>query len=91
LIGLAFATLIIWSLLYNAQFLEYDENYGNILSAFFMSLLFSMLLAVLWFKRRDILISHKWQTILFLIISSPITITFVIIKYQVIFDTVLKN
>ena len=88
---LLLVTLTIWTFLYKAQFLEYDENYGNILSAFFLSLVATIFLTVLWFKWRNIIKTSKWQTILFLIISSPLTIALISINYPTILGTMLKN
>jgi hypothetical protein len=89
--SLVLATLTIWSMLYNAQFLEYDDNYGNLLAAFFLSVFASIVLTVLWFKWRHIIKNFKWQTILFLMVSSPLTIALVSINYPTIFGTMLKN
>ena len=84
-------TLTISMVLYMAQFLEYDDNYGNILAAFFLSVFGLFVLTVLWFKWRHIIKTSKLQTILFLIVSSPLTIAFVSINYPTIFGTMLKN
>lgn len=84
-------TLTIWLLLYNAQFLDYDDNYGNILSAFFLSIAVTVLLIFLWFKWRDIIKAVKWQTVLFLVFCSPLTVGLVIFYYSEIFGEMLKN
>ena len=89
--SLLLTTLIIWTMLYKAQFLEYEDNYENILAAFFLSVFATVILTVLWFKWRHIVKTHKWDTILFLIISSPLTIFLVSINYPTIFGTTLKN
>jgi hypothetical protein len=88
---LLLVTLTIWALLNKAQFLEYDNNYGNILSAFFLSLVATIILTVLWFKWQHIIKTSKWQSILFLIISSPLTIVLVSINYPTIFGNMLKT
>jgi len=84
-------TVIIWTMLFTAQFLEYDDNYANILSAFSLSVVATIFLLVVWFKARDVLKRNKWQTIFFLLMSSPITIAFVSINYPLIFGAMLKN
>lgn len=84
-------TLIIWNLLYRAQYLEYDTNYANLLAAFFLSVFTTMVLLFLWFKWRPIITNCKWQTVLFLIISSPVIVAFVSINYPTIFGTILKH
>lgn len=90
-IALCLVTLVIWNLLYHAQFLEYDENYGNLLGAFFLSVAATIILLFLWFKWRHIINNCKWQTIAFLIVSSPLTVAIVSINYQTIFGAMLKN
>lgn len=81
----------IWTQVYTAQFLEYDQNYANLLSAFSLSIIALMALIVLGFRKKTFIKSHMWQTILYLILASPFTIAFVIINYSVIFGSVLKN
>ena len=89
--SLFLVTLTIWIMLYNAQFLDYDDNYGNLLAAFFLSIFALVALTVLWFKWRHIIKTSKWHTILFLMVSSPLTIALVSINYPTIFGTILKN
>lgn len=81
----------IWLLLYNAQFLDYDDNYGNIITAFFLSVLATVLIIVMWFNWRYIIKTVKWQTVLFLVFCSPITVGIVIYYYSKIFGAMLKN
>jgi hypothetical protein len=88
LIGISVA---IWAQIYTAQFLEYDQNYANLLSAFILSVFALTGLTVLWFKKKAFVKSHMWQTILYLILASPFTIALVIINYSVIFGVLLKN
>lgn len=84
-------TIAIWRLIYNAQFLFYDDNYGSLLGAFFLSFWATVVLIIIWFKRRTIIMNCKWITILFLIYSSPFTVALVSIYYQEIFGVMLKN
>lgn len=90
-IFLLLVTIIIWRLIYFAQFLEYDNNYASLLLAFFISLVSFAILIVLWFKWKHIIKTCNWQTIIFLIVSSPVTVALVSINYSVIFGTMLKS
>lgn len=90
-ITLLLLTFMIWYAIYSAQFLIYDENWGNILTGFFISLLAFIGILILFWKKRDLIQSCKWQTIMFLLISSPLTIFFVVMNYELIFGIALKN
>ena len=84
-------SFIIWRLLYTAQFEEYDDNMANILLAFFISVLGLALLTFMWFRWRK-LIRHLWlETLIFIVVSSPITIGLSIIYYSEIFGVTLRN
>ena len=37
--GVGICAVLIWSMLYQAQFREYDDNYGLLIEAFFLSVL----------------------------------------------------
>jgi hypothetical protein len=88
--ALVFILGFIWALMHEAQFLAYDENWGNILSAFFISLLATLCLLILWFKCQSFILECKWQTLLFLIFGSPFTIVIVVMNYNLIFGSSLK-
>lgn len=83
-------TTIIWRQLYSAQFLEYDENYGVLISTFLLSVLATIILTILWFKARTFIKQNSLPTILFLLANSPLTIAFVFYFYHDIFGQ-LKN
>jgi cytochrome bd-type quinol oxidase subunit 2 len=89
--ALLLASLAIWTLLYTAQFLDYDDNYGQLLSAFFLSVCAALVLAVVWFKMRPLIKATRWQTMMYLLIASPLTIALVVINYPVVFGHALKN
>jgi len=89
-IALGLIFLIIWGLLYNAQFLEYDENYGNLLSAFMLSTGATIWLGVLQWIRPIILRASRWPVILFLLFASPVTVILVVLNYMVVFGHGLK-
>lgn len=90
-IGLIGVIIITWSVIYQAQFLEYDLNWSNLLSAFALSCIAFITIISLFFFRRRILLDSKIITILYLIINSPITIAIVIINYHAFFNTTLKH
>ncbi len=90
-ITLLFVSLWIWMLLYNAQFLSYDDNYGHIINAFLISIFSTMIMVVVWFKQRHFIQAYKWQTLTFLLISSPPTIAIVATNSTAIFGAILKN
>ncbi len=84
-------TCILWILMYSAQFLTYDDNYGSLLVAFLLSIGTTFLLAIVWFQWKDIRKTCQWQIILFLLVASPVTIAIVCINYECIFGTMLNN
>ena len=79
-----------WRQLYEAQFLAYDENYGNLFSAFFISVCSIFGLIIIWKKWKNIILESKWETFLFLILSSPITVIIACVYYESIFGAKLK-
>lgn len=78
-------TVFIWWQLYSAQFLAYDDNYGVLISAFFVSVLATIILAILWFKARAFIKQNALPTMLFLLLSSPITVALVFYFYNYLF------
>ncbi|MES2726912.1 MAG: hypothetical protein V4643_07405 [Bacteroidota bacterium] len=78
-------TVFIWWQLYSAQFLAYDNNYGVLISAFLVSVLATIILAILWFKARPLIKRNVLPTILFLLASSPITVALVFYFYNNLF------
>jgi hypothetical protein len=83
-------TLFIWRQLYSAQFLEYDDNYGVLISTFLLSVLATIILTILWFKARTFIKQNSLPTILFLLANSPLTIALVFCFYHDLFGQ-LKN
>ena len=83
-------TVFIWQQLYSAQLLEYDENYGVLISTFLLSALATLILIILWFKARTFIEQNSFATILFLFMSSPLTLIFIFYFYHEIFGK-LKN
>lgn len=83
-------TVFTWRQLYSAQFLEYDDNYGVLISTFLLSLLVTIVLTILWFKSRTFIKQNSIPTILFLLVNSPLTIALVFYFYHDLFGQ-LKN
>ncbi len=81
----------IWKLMYKAQFMEYDDNWGNLIVAFVIALCTNIIIALLWFKMRYIIKLCKWQTVLFFILASPITVAVVVLNYHFFFGAIIKN
>jgi len=90
-ITLFLLTFIIWYAIYSAQFLLYDENWGNILTTFFISIFTFIGILILFWKKRDLLRKTRWQTIAFLLLASPLTIYLVVDNYELIFGVALKK
>src|SRR6185436_10750087 len=87
----AIITFWIWQKLYNAQFLQYDNNYGELIVAFLISIVSNLLIISTWFWEREILKKNQIPFLLFFITSSPITIAIVIFNYTSIFGAHLKR
>ncbi len=80
-----------WFMLYEAQFLEYDENYGQILAVFGLSSLMLIGAILCWFVNRSWVKRFKWQLLLYFISSGPITIAIAVFNYAEIFEAHLKH
>ena len=78
-------TVFIWEQMYSAQFLEYDKNYGILLSVFLLSIVAFVILTIMWFKARIFIEQNSFATILFVVMTSPLTLLFVFYFYQDIF------
>ena len=89
-LALALVAIRIWSLIYNAQLLDYDDNFGNLIAAFLLSLLvFGGIILLVIFK-IEFLKAVKYQTIAYLVICSPFSLIIVILNYSYFF-TSLSN
>ena len=85
LVLLFLLTIGIWWNLYSSQFLEYDENWGVIITVFLLSIVATLVLIAIWFKARVFIKQNSLVTIVFLILNSPLTIGVIIYNYQDIF------
>ena len=83
-------TSIIWYLIYHAQFLVYDDNWGNLILAFIISVSSFFLLIFVWSNWKEIILNCKWQTILFLLFASPISVVGIVFNYELFFGTTLN-
>ncbi|HLP19085.1 MAG TPA: hypothetical protein VK174_02220 [Chitinophagales bacterium] len=85
------AAIAIWHGLYSAQFLEYDDNWGSLITIFLLSLVVVVALIAIAVKWRYIIKFCFWQTALYLLIASPATVVFVTFNYPTIFHTHLQH
>lgn len=87
---LILVSLLIWGRIYQAQFLKYDDNFGNLISAVVLSITSCVILLISWFVRKSLIKSCRWQTIIFLFISSPITVLVFVLNYEEILGVKLN-
>lgn len=78
-IFIACSILLIWYWVYSASKAEYDVNYFYAFYAFVYSALLFVFIVILWFSSREFIRRNKMSTILFLVLSSPISL---IVFYQ---------
>lgn len=81
-IVLSIAFVVIWLLMIDAKFEEYDRNYGAAIYAFLLSCLTIVGIIILWFTAKSFIKTNKWITIAFLITASPLSIFLVVWIYQ---------
>jgi len=89
-LSLILISIGIWKLIYNMQFLAYDDNFGNLCEALLLSILAILTICVMWFKWREIIKKASLIVLLFLITSNPIIIMIACVNYEYIFDAKLK-
>src|SRR5689334_18820086 len=80
---------IIWIPIYVAQYLPYDENFGQLISSFLLSMLLLATGIVLMVRKTAIVMRNFALSVGFLIINSPLTVLIVMVKYERIFGTAL--
>jgi hypothetical protein len=83
-------TVLIWVVLYRAQFLEYDLNFGQLMMAFLISGGLCILGIVLLLRKIKIVRANLVITLVFLLVNSPPVIIVVAMNYEEIFDIPLK-
>jgi hypothetical protein len=84
-------TVYCWTTFYQAQFLEYDDNYGQLIHSFIISLATLVALTIIWFRKRQLIKDIKVAAIIWTFIGSPLTFIIAAIYYQTIFGTVLAT
>ncbi|MBX2978368.1 MAG: hypothetical protein KF905_03660 [Flavobacteriales bacterium] len=89
-IALCLIALVIWILLYSAQFKEYDENYADIIYAFLISMSSGAWLGFVQWKAPQVVRSARWFVLGFLVLASPITVILVVTNYWTVFGAGLK-
>jgi EamA domain-containing membrane protein RarD len=82
---LAVETIYVWYCLYNAQFLEYDDNYGLMIHAFIISLVTLVALIIVWLKKKEWIKQNLMSMIAWLVLGSPLAIVLLVVFYQNIF------
>jgi hypothetical protein len=87
----AIQTAYCWNCFYKAQFLEYDDNYGLLINGFIISLATLIIVALIWFKKRQLIKDNSIATIIWTIIGSPITFILAALFYENIFGTTLAG
>jgi hypothetical protein len=90
IISLIVLTTLIWSQIYTAQFLEYDDNYGQLIGAFLIATFLFILGIVLLIRKVRIVKMNLIATIVFLTLNSPFTVFFIVMNYENIFGVTLK-
>ena len=87
---LVLLTALMWVQLYTAGFLPYDDNFGQLLGIFLLSVAGLGIGILLIAKKNRLVLKNLIATITFLIINSPVTIYLVIMNYENIFGIVLN-
>ena len=83
-------TIYVWYCFYRAQFLEYDDDYGLIFHAFFISVLVMFVLISLAIWWRPLMERYFWVTMAWIFLGSPVTLIIALLKYQEIFGANLS-
>jgi hypothetical protein len=73
-IFLVVGLVAIWALMLIAKYEEYDVNYGLAINAFLISLAITLIIIILWFRRKLIIKRSSVLTMIFLITSSPLSL-----------------
>ena len=90
IITLMLLTSFVWTQLYNAQFLDYDDNFGQLIMIFLGSIALLAVGSIMIIKKAKIVRSNLVISMLFLVINSPITVVWVAVNYEIVFGAALK-
>jgi len=72
--GLVLSAGSVWYFMYLAKQEEYDVNFGLAINAFLISLFSTIVICILWFKKRGVVKENKVLTVLYLVTSSPFSL-----------------
>lgn len=73
--------MIEWVMIFISRYQPYDLNYGLVLNAMAFSLFGIILIVVIYFINRPLILRNKIETLIFLILGSPLSIIFFIYFY----------
>jgi hypothetical protein len=77
--------IYVWYGLYQAQFYEYDDNFGVIINCFLVSFVTLIALVVLWFYKRPLFKQNAVILLIWFLLASPLTIFIAVTNYEAIF------
>jgi drug/metabolite transporter (DMT)-like permease len=72
---------VIWGMLYESQFHEYDSNIAFMFYSFILSIICSLTILFLKIFRTTFIKKHFWPTLIFLILANPISVIAVFFLY----------
>lgn len=81
----------IWIQIYTAQFLDYDDNYGQLIGSFLLSLFGTLAIIILWIRKTKLLRANPFVVLLFILANNPLTIFMAVMFYADVFGVPLKN
>lgn len=84
-------TVYCWIAFYQAQFLQYDDNYGLLIHSFIIALATSVMLVIIWFLQPKQIKDNKLAAIIWAIIGSPLTFIVAAFNYEKIFGAILAG
>ena len=84
-------TVYCWNCFYQAQFLQYDDNYGLLLHSFFIACTTFLILTIMVIRIRHVISQNKMPIIIWAVFGSPFTYIIAAINYNKIFGTYLAS
>jgi hypothetical protein len=85
ILALVLLTAFIWGQVYSAQFLRYDDNFGQLIMTFLASTAILITGIIMIAKKIFVVRTNLILSVVFLIINSPLTVFLVVMNYEVIF------
>lgn len=90
-VALIISAIFIWQQQYLAQFEEYDDNYGRLIVAFLWSLIMSLIVLILAFRKKQLFNEPLLAlSFFYFLANSPIAVFIVVMNYKLIFGMNLK-